>query len=91
MMTLMKLNKSISGVPLHDCLIYEHNEVSVVLDRLLIFDDDIFKVFLEMGWFLVDMFRNLCGKLEFGWLVAFHYSIENLKELFRIIHSYLDE
>ena len=87
----MKLNKSISGVPLHDCLVYEHNEVSVVFDRLLIFDDEIFKVFLEMALFLVDMFRNLCGKLKFGWLVAFQYSIENLKELIRIILSYLDE
>ena len=86
----MKLNKSISGIPLHDCLVYERNEVSVVFDRLLIFDDEIFKVFLEMALFLVDMFRNLCGKLKFGWLVAFHYSIENLKELIRIILSYLD-
>ena len=44
MMTLMKLNKSISGVSLHDCLVYEHNEVSVVFDKMLIFDDEIFKV-----------------------------------------------
>ena len=63
--TLMKVNKSISGVPLHDCLVYVHNEVSVVFDKLLIFNDEIFKVFLKMALFLVNNFRNLCCKLKF--------------------------